>query len=506
MKQLKHLSFVASVMLGAFSALAQSGTWNVTSGNWSSAGSWVGGAIASGTDATATFNLTNTLTATLDGNYTIGTLKLTASTGSGFNLNGGASATTLTLATSSGTPQMLLNTYYGKVYSFGSSGHLNFAGTQGVTIDAGTGLNTMRLYGGVTWSGFSGTVTLTEGYIDPQTANVMPTGSDLVLGTGSVVSGLGMYGASGATRDQTIGALSGNSLAYIYNNYYTANSTLTLGNTGNSGTFAGTIGKNSGDSSTTFRSDINITKTGAGTERFTGVNYYGGTTTINNGTLLVNGQHLATVTASGNVAAATGQGGKYQVNSGGVLGGTGTIKPFDTLGGTVMININNGGSLAPGDPTANSGIGTLTIDGSAASASVLILNSGSTLSYVLGAGNASSTLKLLNAQANDVFFNGNTINFTDLAGGSLSTGQYLLFQSDLASGNTYNGLTEDGSGYITAGLNIGGGLSGYSSNLQQIGQNIYLDITPVPEPATASLLGLGIAGLGLMIRRQPAKA
>jgi autotransporter-associated beta strand protein len=493
MKTTKQSLSLVSILMASLCALAQSGTWSGNStGNWSDSANWVGGTIASGMDATATFNLTNSYTVTLDSSYTIGTLRLTASSGQNFTLNGSGSPT-LTFATSSGTPQMLLNTYFGKVYSFGQSGALNFSGNQGLSVDAGTGLNTLRLYSGVTWTGFSGTLTLIEGYIDPQAANVMPASSDLVVGTGSVVSGLGMFGG----RDQTIGALNGNSLAYVYNNSTTTYSTLTLGTGGGGGTFVGTIGKNNGDGSTTFRSDINLTKSGAGTERLSGVNYHGGTTTVNGGTLLVNGQHIATVTTTGNAAAATGQGGKYQVNNGGTLGGTGTIKPFDTLGGTVMININNGGVLAPGD----GGIGTLTLDGSASSASLLILNGGATLSYELGAGNTSDALKLLNAQNNEVIFNNNIINFTDLTAGSLGSGQYLLFQSDLASGNTYNGLTEDGSGYITGGLTAAG-LSGYGTSLQQVGQDIYLNIAAVPEPTTLGLLGLSGLMLGFAARRR----
>lgn len=486
-KTSKQILTFASLLMTSLCVQAQSGTWagNGT-GNWSSSTNWVGGVIASGVDATATFYLTNNYTVTLDSAYTIGTLQLTGSNGKNFTLNG--ATTTLTMATSSGTPQLLLNTYFGKVYSFGQGGALNFSGNQGLSIDAGTGGNTLRLYSGVTWNNFTGTVTLTEGYIDPQAANVMATNSDLVIGTTATwASGLGMYSG----RNQTIGALSGNANAYINNNDASGGySTLTLGNTGGSGTFAGTIGKNNGDGATTFRSNINITKTGAGTERFSGVNYYAGTTTVNAGTLLVNGQHNATITTAGNLAAAAGQGGKYQVNSGGTLGGNGTIRPFDTLGGTVMVNINNGGVLAPGDAAVNSGIGTLTLDGGASSASVLIFNGSASLSYELGAGNTSDKLNLLNAQANDVFFNSTVINFTDLTSGGLNSGQYLLFQSDLASGNTYFGLTEDGSGYITAGLSAAG-LSGYSTSLQQVGQNIYLNIAPVPEPATTALLGLG---------------
>jgi autotransporter-associated beta strand protein len=77
-----------------------------------------------------------------------------------------------------------------------------------------------------------------------------------------------------------------------------------------------------------------LTKEGAGAWTLTGANTYSGITTVNGGTLLINGNH----------SAATGP---INVASGGKLGGTGTI------GGVTTVN----GTLAPG-----LSIGTLTFN------------------------------------------------------------------------------------------------------------------------------------------------
>ena len=82
---------------------------------------------------------------------------------------------------------------------------------------------------------------------------------------------------------------------------------------------------------------VAIVKVGANTQIFSGPNTYSRTTTVNGGTLLVNGTHsMSTVT--------TLPVGDYTVNTGGTLGGTGTI---GTAGDPVNVNVV-GGTLAPG--------------------------------------------------------------------------------------------------------------------------------------------------------------
>jgi len=109
------------------------------------------------------------------------------------------------------------------------------------------------------------------------------------------------------SHTQTVGDLSGTGSVLLGSGMLTAG-------TANATTFSGVM---SGTGS--------FTKQNAGTLTFAGINNYTGATTINGGTLAVNGSITSPVT----------------VNSGGTLGGTGTV-----FGNTT---VNNGGTLSPGN-------------------------------------------------------------------------------------------------------------------------------------------------------------
>ena len=100
--------------------------------------------------------------------------------------------------------------------------------------------------------------------------------------------------------------------------------TLAGTNTGNN-TLASVIG-NASDGGL-----VGLTKNGAGKWILTANNSYGGTTTVNAGTLQINGTHSGT--------------GLTTVNSGGTLGGTGSL-----AGGLTVLS---GGHLAPGQVSAH---------------------------------------------------------------------------------------------------------------------------------------------------------
>lgn len=209
-------------------------------------------------------------------------------------------------------------------WTYGSEGGLFWIGG---TADSGDGVSPMNgLLDEV--SIYNRALTQTE---VRSLTNTLPA---LTAGTfgGQLPSATALSLSSGATFDlggnsQVIGSLADGSGGGTVTNSGPAPVTFTLG--GNSGTltFSGSIA----DRAPT--NGISVLKSGISTEIFAGTNAYSGPTTINAGTLLVNGQlgtNLTTV-------------------NGGVFGGSGNL-----LGSLL---IQSGGTLAPG---GNANIGVLT--------------------------------------------------------------------------------------------------------------------------------------------------
>ncbi len=156
-----------------------------------------------------------------------------------------------------------------------------------------------------------------------------------------------------------------------------------IGAKNTSATFAGRITGNS------------VVKLGTGAWTLSGSNTYAGSTTVSNGALVVNGA----LTAS-----------PVTVAPAGTLAGNGTISNVATINGT----------LAPG----NGGVGTLNFDNN------LVVNSGATLNYELGASND------LTAVTGNLTLGG-TLNVANAGG--FGAGSYTLFT--YGGTLTYNGLT-----------------------------------------------------------------
>lgn len=295
------------------------------------------------------------------------------------------------------------------------SGNNSYAG--GTRIDAGTlqvssDANLGAATGGLTFMG--GTLRSTADIVSGRDVALFGAGTLLTdAGTtfelGGTISGGGPFTKAGA------GTLVLTADSLYSGDTTIAGGTLQLGDGGSSGWILGNVAN---DGALVFdRSDDmtfgglvsgsgDLVQNGLGVLRLTGDNSYTGATSVNAGTLLVNG----------NQASATGQ---VTVQGGATLGGMGTI------GGDVVVNA--GGTLAPGD-----GVGTLTIGGD------LGLSSGSTLDFQFGqAGVAGGPLNDLVEVGGDLVLDG-TINVSVPAGGSFGGGIYRVF--NYGGALTDNGL------------------------------------------------------------------
>ncbi len=212
------------------------------------------------------------------------------------------------------------------------------------------------------------------------------------------------------------------------------NKDLTFGGTGNV-TVTGNI--------TATNGDMRLFKDGTGTLTLSGTNGYNGTTTVNGGTLLING----------NSSGATGA--VSVNNSGTVLGGTGTIGGKVTVGSGATIL---GGTGSTGQ--------TLTISNT--SSGFLTLQTGSIIELALGASGAHSTISHSGS---------GTISFS-------SSQMFTFIDLGAAAGSYDNIIVDTGlSSLNTSGWTISN--SGWSGTFTLDGSgNIDLTLTAVPEAST----------------------
>ena len=390
------------------------------------------GAITLSNNNAQAWNGNFSFTGTKDLNLGTGAVTMNASrliTVNGGNLTIGGAISGATFGiTKAGTGTLILDgaigTTTGSVTENASSGVLTLAGNNtysgGTTLNGGSTLNinsatalgtgAFTINGGTIDNTTAGVITLSNNNAQVWNGNFTFTGTQsLNLGTGAV--------ALGASRTVTVNA----------NN-------LTVG-----GVISGT--------------GFGLTKAGNGTLTLSGANIYTGATTVNAGTLLVNGNNSAAI-------------GAVSVNnSGTTLGGTGTI------GGAVTVG--SGANLLGG--TGSTASGALTL------ANNLTLNSGSIIELALGAtSGAHSTLA--RSGVGTWTFN--------------ATQAFTFINLGVVPGTTYNniitGLASDpGSESNWAITN-----AGWSGSFSYASGNISLDVVAVPEPSTwiAGALALGAVG------------
>ena len=180
---------------------------------------------------------------------------------------------------------------------------------------------------------------------------------------------------------------------------------LTVGGDGDSTSYGGIL---SGTGS--------LIKSGAGTLTLTGANTYTGVTTINAGTLSLNGS--------------LGTGSAVTVSSGAALGGSGTV------GGSV--SVASGGVLTPGN--ASGATGTLTISNG------LTLQGGSTINFDLGAPNASDQI-VMGGSYSGPSSGTVSIHFNTLAGFGVGTYNLIVGATGIDSGSFAAGSLPSGYNY-----------------------------------------------------------
>ena len=353
----------------------------------------------------------------------------------------------------------------------------NTAGS-GITVASGSGADTINsaiaLGAAQTWTNnstnaltvngiISGAFALTKagtGEVDFGGANTYSGGTTVSAGTLKLTGGtLGSTSASltvNSTLDlngtgQTVGAFNGNSSGLIKSS--TGSSSLTVGNGGGSGSFAGQI-SNIGT--------IALTKTGSGTETLTGNNSYTGgpaltgtsSVTVNTGgTLLLSGNNQLNQAVPPGITLAGGK-----LDAGGFTQGTA------------------GNPLVPN--TGLIGMGALTMT----SSSIIDLTGTSVLHFTASNANTwTGTLSIYDWTG------------TPITGGGL---EQILFGGD-ATGLSATQLTQV-SFYSDAGSTL---LSSYATILLD-GEIVPGVMTPVPEPSTWVAGALALLAVGYMSRRR----
>lgn len=391
--------------------------------------------------------------ATLSSSKTINALRMVANNGNTLDLGGN------TLNVTSGL--LLLAPTTGIVNNV-SNGTVNFGAAEGIinTTNLGTVVVAANLQGtnGFTKAGAS-TLTLT-GSAAGVSAPVHVAAGVLQMGAADRLASNSAVTLHNTTTVQLSSPKANIVTVLDLNNFNQTIGSLAGGGTSGGNVVLGTaILTTGGDNTSTQYDGVisgsgNVVKMGGGVWKVGGANAYTGSTTINAGTMVVNGALASSIVS---------------VNVGGTLGGSGI------LAGDISV----AGTLSPGDT-----VGTLTLTGD------LSFASGSAINFELGA------VKDLIAftGSGQVLSSNGPISLSYVLGSGFVAGQsYTLF--DWSGSVGFNA-----SGFNIA--NLSGAAEGYEAVYSLMGSSVVVMFTAVPEPSAYMLFGLGVVLVAVNARRR----
>jgi fibronectin-binding autotransporter adhesin len=315
---------------------------------------------------------------------------------------------------------------------------------------------------------YTGATNISAGTISAAATNTLSSSSAVVLSNvSSAVLDLGGF-------DQAVASLAGG--GGTGGNVTLGAGTLTTGGNNSSTSYGGVISGTGG-----------FVKQGSGAQTLSGVNTYTGATTVNGGTLLVG--------TGGSIAS----GSAIAVNNTGTFGGTGTASG--------SVTVNSGGTISGGIAR----VGTLTVGGN------VTLNTGAQQFFGITAAGTPSSAGT-GGSSNGTIPNPTNNNFLDIGGSILPLGDTTTFHFTVdGTGTTFDGSQSYSYRVARVGTDaIGAFIINDQSQFTAVGfaqsfnfsvsgdglGNVYLNLAPVPEPATILGLAAGVLGLGGLVRRR----
>ena len=289
----------------------------------------------------------------------------------------------------------------------------------------------------------------------------IPTTSDVFIGSTGVVGQ--SYTDAGVldlnNNSITIGALSGSGLvdfasvtatAWVVGNDV---DTLTIGNSSDSGTFSGSILNTLSTYLPYLGNSVtgSIVKTGTGTETFSGLNLYEGTTSIDEGTLAVSGTGTLGIESDVTI----GSGATLDISGAlvAITGASGATVSLGSLAGAGTVNLGANYLSTSGDDSYTSFTGA--IDGSGGG---IVKNGYGTLTLALnGTGNTDWTTEI---DSGTLLLDHSGSSGADL-GPDLGTGLILGGGSLQIQGDATSGTTETAGGLT---VNAGGSTIGIADS------------------------------------------